>query len=90
MRDDRNLASWSGEDFLCRIADIISAVYPDTGFALIVFPFGDREAINYVSNAQPTDMAEQLRSMADRLESEGISPSVTSAEHRHTTERRPN
>jgi hypothetical protein len=89
MGDDRNRASRPGEDFLCRIADIISEAYPDTGFALLVFPFGDRGAINYISNAQPTDMAEQLRSMADRLESEGVSPGVSSADHQHTTERRP-
>ena len=72
MGNRRNWPSGAGEDFLRRVADIISHAYPEMGFALLVFPFGNRGTINYISNAMPTDMVDELRSMADRLENEGI------------------
>ena len=71
MGNDRDRPAWAGKSFLHCVADVISAACPNSGFALLVFPFGKRAAINYISNTEPADMAEQLHSIADRLQRGG-------------------
>jgi hypothetical protein len=40
----------------------------ETGFILIVFPFGEKGRCNYISNAQTNDVIEMLRDQANGLE----------------------
>jgi transposase len=56
MGVDRDPPSKLGTS-LSHLADIISSKCPDTGFALLVFEFGDQGTVNYISNANPRDVA---------------------------------
>ena len=70
MSDDRHPSLKLGTS-LPHLAEIISSKYPEMGFALVVFEFGDQGALNYISNANPRDMAAQFRRIANRLEQNG-------------------
>lgn len=49
--------------------EITKQLPKNTGFALIVFPFGDKNKFsNYISNAQRADMIKALRETANRLD----------------------
>lgn len=73
MGDDRSRPARAGRAFLLNVANVFAGKLPDMGFALIVFPFGNRGNVSYISNAHPADIATPFRYMADRLESaEGV------------------
>jgi len=51
-----------------KIAKIINELFPNEGFALIVFPFYNPGISNYISNANRKDIIKGLREAAKRFE----------------------
>jgi hypothetical protein len=63
------------EQSIRRIADVIAPQLPKgTGFALLVFDFGEKGHASYISNASREDMIKALREQADRLETRTTAP----------------
>ena len=66
-----------------RIAKAVEPMVPKGfGFAVLVFSFGEKGFMNWVSNAQRQDMVKALRECADKLE--------TDRRDFHRTERKDN
>jgi hypothetical protein len=60
-----------------KLAAAVSEKHPDAGFALLVFDFGDRGSLAYVSNAQREDMFgsfvhDARMDLADRIRQLGL------------------
>lgn len=50
-----------------RLADVISeALHAGTGFALLIFDFGEGGNLSYISNAQREDMLRAMREFIDK------------------------
>jgi hypothetical protein len=51
-------------------ADGLATIFPDCGFVLLVFPFGEgaHQPADYISNATAAEAVETLRDAARRLE----------------------
>lgn len=53
------------------IARVVGNMVPEGyGFAVLVFSWGEQGFMNWVSNAQRTDMVKALRECADKLEND--------------------
>lgn len=58
--DDRKKLSGIAHDVGTMIGNAIREKHPNAGFALLVFDFGDKGSLAWVSNAERADMYEGL------------------------------
>jgi len=56
------------EHHMKKAAGILQSLFPEYGFAFVVFPFNAVGTLNFISNASREDMIKILKEAVDRLE----------------------